>query len=79
MVLILSTSAIIGAKTSAVPHFLTGLPFWIVASGNIGAWDSPGRFGWEEGTWEVWLGSCLVGGLEQFLFSHILGLIIPID
>lgn len=36
MVLILSTSAIIGAKTSAVPHFLTGLPFWIVASGNIG-------------------------------------------
>eukprot|EP00438_Fugacium_kawagutii_P019226 Skav230549 [mRNA] locus=scaffold1605:45249:48744:- [translate_table: standard] len=37
MVLILSTSAIIGAKTSGVPHFLTGLPFWIVASGNIGA------------------------------------------
>ena len=37
MVLILSTSAIIGAKISAVPHFLTGLPFWIVASGNIGA------------------------------------------
>ncbi|CAE7795872.1 hppA, partial [Symbiodinium necroappetens] len=36
MVLILSTSAIIGAKISAVPHFLTGLPFWIVASGNIG-------------------------------------------
>jgi len=36
MVLILSTSAIIGAKTSAVPHFLTGLPFWIVASGNVG-------------------------------------------
>ena len=39
MVLILSTSAIIGAKTSAVPHFLTGLPFWIVASGNIGTLD----------------------------------------
>jgi len=37
MVLILSTSAIIGAKTSEVPHFLSGLPFWIVASGNLGA------------------------------------------
>jgi len=36
MVLILSTSAIIGSKGSAVPHFLTGLPFWICASGNIG-------------------------------------------
>ncbi|CAJ1432295.1 unnamed protein product, partial [Effrenium voratum] len=36
MVLILSTSAIIGAKISSVPHVLTGLPFWIVASGNIG-------------------------------------------
>eukprot|EP00930_Biecheleria_cincta_P005412 TRINITY_DN106340_c0_g1_i1.p1 TRINITY_DN106340_c0_g1~~TRINITY_DN106340_c0_g1_i1.p1 ORF type:complete len:910 (+),score=126.35 TRINITY_DN106340_c0_g1_i1:192-2921(+) len=36
MVLILSTSAIIGSKGSQVPHFLTGLPFWIVASGNIG-------------------------------------------
>lgn len=36
MALILSSSAMIGAKTSSVPHFLTGLPFWIVASGNIG-------------------------------------------
>jgi len=36
MVLILSTSAIIGSKGSAVPHFFTGLPFWICASGNIG-------------------------------------------
>jgi len=36
MVLILSTSAIIGTKGSAVPSFLSGLPFWIVASGNIG-------------------------------------------
>eukprot|EP00448_Togula_jolla_P003982 CAMPEP_0170598924 /NCGR_PEP_ID=MMETSP0224-20130122/16512_1 /TAXON_ID=285029 /ORGANISM="Togula jolla, Strain CCCM 725" /LENGTH=902 /DNA_ID=CAMNT_0010923519 /DNA_START=123 /DNA_END=2827 /DNA_ORIENTATION=+ len=36
MVLILSTSAIIGAKGSNVPHFYSGLPFWIVASGNIG-------------------------------------------
>ena len=41
MVLILSTSAIIGAKISSVPHVLTGLPFWIVASGNIGR-ASPG-------------------------------------
>lgn len=36
MVLILSTSAIIGAKGSPVPHFFSGLPFWIVASGNVG-------------------------------------------
>jgi len=36
MVLILSTSAIIGAKASPVPSFFSGLPFWIVASGNIG-------------------------------------------
>jgi len=36
MVLILSTAVIIGAKIAPVPHFLTGLPFWIVASGNIG-------------------------------------------
>eukprot|EP00927_Polykrikos_kofoidii_P018484 TRINITY_DN18574_c0_g2_i1.p1 TRINITY_DN18574_c0_g2~~TRINITY_DN18574_c0_g2_i1.p1 ORF type:complete len:902 (+),score=131.68 TRINITY_DN18574_c0_g2_i1:81-2786(+) len=36
MVLILSTSAIIGSKGAAVPSFLAGLPFWIVASGNIG-------------------------------------------
>lgn len=35
-VLILSTSAIIGAKGAAVPSFFSGLPFWIVASGNIG-------------------------------------------
>lgn len=36
MVLILSTSAIIGSKASAVPSFFSGLPFWIVSSGNIG-------------------------------------------
>lgn len=36
MVLILSTSAIIGARGSPVPHFQSGLPFWIAASGNIG-------------------------------------------
>lgn len=36
MVLILSTSAIIGSKGASVPSFLSGLPFWIVASGNIG-------------------------------------------
>eukprot|EP00927_Polykrikos_kofoidii_P007260 TRINITY_DN12967_c0_g1_i1.p1 TRINITY_DN12967_c0_g1~~TRINITY_DN12967_c0_g1_i1.p1 ORF type:complete len:898 (+),score=127.16 TRINITY_DN12967_c0_g1_i1:162-2855(+) len=36
MVLILSTSAIIGAKGTAVPHFNSGLPFWIVASGMVG-------------------------------------------
>lgn len=36
MVLILSTSAIIGSKVGAVPSFLSGLPFWIVASGNLG-------------------------------------------
>jgi K(+)-stimulated pyrophosphate-energized sodium pump len=35
MVLILSTSAIIGAKGSAVPSFFSGLPFWITASGSI--------------------------------------------
>eukprot|EP00931_Biecheleriopsis_adriatica_P050105 TRINITY_DN29003_c0_g1_i1.p1 TRINITY_DN29003_c0_g1~~TRINITY_DN29003_c0_g1_i1.p1 ORF type:complete len:916 (-),score=195.63 TRINITY_DN29003_c0_g1_i1:6-2753(-) len=35
-VLILSTAAIIGSKGANVPHFLTGLPFWIVSSGNIG-------------------------------------------
>lgn len=36
MVLILSTSAIIGTKGSPVPHFNSALPFWIVASGKIG-------------------------------------------
>merc|ERR1719401_161271 len=36
MVLILSTSAIIGAKAAVVPHFMAGLPFWIVAAGNLG-------------------------------------------
>jgi len=36
MVLILSTSAIIGAKGSPAPHFFAGLPFWVVASGNAG-------------------------------------------
>jgi len=36
MVLILSTSAIIGSKGSPAPHFYSGLPFWIVASGKIG-------------------------------------------
>lgn len=36
MVIILSTCAIMGAKGSAAPHFNSGLPFWIVATGNIG-------------------------------------------
>jgi len=36
MVLILSTSAIIGAKGAAIPKFFSGLPFWIVAAGNLG-------------------------------------------
>jgi len=36
MVLILSTSAVIGAKASNVPSFFSGLPFWLAASGNIG-------------------------------------------
>jgi len=36
MVLILSTCAIIGTKGSPVPHFNSGLPFWIVATGKIG-------------------------------------------
>ncbi|CAE8658280.1 unnamed protein product, partial [Polarella glacialis] len=36
MVLILATSAIIGSKGAAIPHFMTGLPFWIVATGNFG-------------------------------------------
>lgn len=36
MVLILSTCAIIGSKGSPVPHFNSGLPFWIVATGKIG-------------------------------------------
>merc|ERR550537_1507516 len=36
MVLILSTSAIIGVKGSPAPHFNAGLPFWIVASGKVG-------------------------------------------
>merc|ERR1719498_706859 len=36
MVLILSTSAIIGSKASAVPSFFSGQPFWITASGNLG-------------------------------------------
>jgi len=36
MVLILSTSAIVGSKGSEVPKFFSGLPFWICASGNIG-------------------------------------------
>merc|ERR1719343_496460 len=36
MVLILSTAAIIGSKGSPVPHFNSGLPFWIVATGKIG-------------------------------------------
>jgi len=36
MVLILSTSAIIGTKGSPAPHFYAALPFWIVASGKIG-------------------------------------------
>lgn len=35
MVLILSTSAIIGAKGAVVPHFFSGLPFWIVGAGNF--------------------------------------------
>merc|ERR1719447_410051 len=35
MVLILSTSAIIGSKGSAVPHFCAGLPFWIIGAGNL--------------------------------------------
>jgi len=36
MVLILATCAIIGSKGSPVPHFNSGLPFWIVATGKIG-------------------------------------------
>jgi len=36
MVLILSTSAIIGTKGSPAPYFNSGLPFWIVASGKVG-------------------------------------------
>ena len=32
-----------------------------------------------DGTQEVRAKSLLVGGLEHFLFSHILGIIIPID
>lgn len=36
MVLILSTSAIIGTKAAGIPHFNSALPFWIVASGKIG-------------------------------------------
>lgn len=36
MVLILCTCAIIGTKGSPVPHFQSGLPFWIVATGKIG-------------------------------------------
>lgn len=36
MVLILSTTAIIGTKGSPVPHFNSALPFWIVASGKVG-------------------------------------------
>eukprot|EP00928_Gymnodinium_smaydae_P042173 TRINITY_DN2843_c0_g1_i1.p1 TRINITY_DN2843_c0_g1~~TRINITY_DN2843_c0_g1_i1.p1 ORF type:complete len:902 (-),score=213.89 TRINITY_DN2843_c0_g1_i1:89-2794(-) len=36
MVLILSTSAIIGAKGAPVPSFFSGLPFYLVSSGNIG-------------------------------------------
>jgi len=36
MVMILSTSAIIGAKAAAVPSFFSGLPFYIVSSGNFG-------------------------------------------
>lgn len=35
MVLILSTSAIIGSKGSAVPHFFSGLPYWVVGAGNL--------------------------------------------
>lgn len=35
MVLILSTSAIIGSKGAAVPHFTAGLPFWIAGAGNL--------------------------------------------
>merc|ERR1719454_1248527 len=35
MVMILSTSAIIGAKASAVPSFFSGLPYYIVGSGNL--------------------------------------------
>jgi len=35
MVLILSTSAIIGAKGSPLPHFTSGLPFWICGAGNL--------------------------------------------
>jgi Na+/H+-translocating membrane pyrophosphatase len=36
MVLILSTSAIIGTKGTPIPHFNSGLPYWIVASGKVG-------------------------------------------
>eukprot|EP00931_Biecheleriopsis_adriatica_P087126 TRINITY_DN61636_c0_g1_i1.p1 TRINITY_DN61636_c0_g1~~TRINITY_DN61636_c0_g1_i1.p1 ORF type:complete len:890 (-),score=181.80 TRINITY_DN61636_c0_g1_i1:36-2705(-) len=36
MVLILGTCAIIGVKGSPVPHFNSGLPFWIIASGKVG-------------------------------------------
>lgn len=35
MVIILSTSAIIGAKSTAEPMFMSGLPFWIVGAGNL--------------------------------------------
>lgn len=34
-VLIMSTASIIGSKVSPVPSFFSGLPYWIVASGNI--------------------------------------------
>merc|ERR550537_809124 len=37
MVLILSTSAIIGSKGSPVPYFNSGLPYWIIASGQVGS------------------------------------------
>lgn len=36
MVLILGTCTIIGVKGSPIPHFNSGLPFWIIASGKVG-------------------------------------------
>lgn len=37
MILILCTCAIIGTKGAPVPHFNSGLPFWIVATGKMGS------------------------------------------
>merc|ERR1719313_3096952 len=37
MVIIHSTSAVIGSKGATIPHFFSGLPFWICGTGNIGS------------------------------------------